>query len=119
LPTRTEQGDLELALYAGHGEFPRIILAPGTLDDGFHLAQQAFNLADKYQVPVFILTDQYYIDSYYDAPPFDLSKAAVEKHVVKTAKDYRRYVITQDGVFRSRRAGPRRRTRRGRQRRAR
>ncbi|HON92276.1 MAG TPA: 2-oxoacid:acceptor oxidoreductase subunit alpha [Sedimentisphaerales bacterium] len=98
LPTRTEQGDLELALYAGHGEFPRIILAPGSLDDGFHLAQQAFNLADKYQVPVFILTDQYYIDSYYDAPPFDLSKAAVEKHVVKTAKDYRRYVITQDGV---------------------
>jgi 2-oxoglutarate ferredoxin oxidoreductase subunit alpha len=98
LPTRTEQGDLELALYAGHGEFPRIILAPGTLEDGFHLAQQAFNLADKYQVPVFLLTDQYYIDSYYDAPPFDLSKAAVEKHVVKTAADYRRYVITQDGV---------------------
>jgi 2-oxoglutarate ferredoxin oxidoreductase subunit alpha len=98
LPTRTEQGDLELALYAGHGEFPRIILAPGTLADGFHLAQQAFNLADKHQVPVFILTDQYYIDSYYDAPAFDLSKAAVEKHVVKTAADYRRYVITQDGV---------------------
>jgi 2-oxoglutarate ferredoxin oxidoreductase subunit alpha len=98
LPTRTEQGDLELALYAGHGEFPRIILAPGTLEDGFQLAQQAFNLADKYQVPVFILTDQYYIDSYYDAPPFDLSKIAVVKHVVKTEKDYRRYVVTQDGV---------------------
>jgi 2-oxoglutarate ferredoxin oxidoreductase subunit alpha len=98
LPTRTEQGDLELALYAGHGEFPRIILAPGTLEDGFHLAQQAFNLAAKYQVPVFILTDQYYIDSYYDAPAFDLSKVAVEKHVVKTAADYRRYVLTQDGV---------------------
>jgi 2-oxoglutarate ferredoxin oxidoreductase subunit alpha len=98
LPTRTEQGDLELALYAGHGEFPRIILAPGTLEDGFQLARQAFNLADKHQVPVFILTDQYYIDSYYDAPAFDLSKVAVEKHVVKTAADYRRYVVTQDGV---------------------
>jgi 2-oxoglutarate ferredoxin oxidoreductase subunit alpha len=98
LPTRTEQGDLELALYAGHGEFPRIILAPGTLEEGFRLAQRAFNLADKYQVPVFILTDQYYIDSYYDTPAFDLSKVGVEKHIVKTAKDYRRYAITENGV---------------------
>lgn len=98
LPTRTEQGDLELALYAGHGEFPRIILAPGTLEEGFCLAQRAFNLADRYQVPVFILTDQYYIDSYYDTPAFDLSRAAVEKHIVRTAKDYRRYVLTEDGV---------------------
>ncbi len=98
LPTRTEQGDLELALYAGHGEFPRIILAPGTLEGGFHLAQRAFNLADKYQVPVFLLTDQYFIDSYYDTPAFDLSKVGVEKHFVRTAKDYRRYAITREGV---------------------
>jgi len=98
LPTRTEQGDLELALHAGHGEFPRIILAPGTLDEGFRLGWQAFNLADKHQVPVFILTDEYYIDSYYDAPAFDLSQAGVERHVVRTTKDYRRYVITQDGA---------------------
>ena len=57
LPARTEQGDLELVLYAGHGEFPRIIFAPGTRDEALHLTQQAFNLADKYQVPVFVLTD--------------------------------------------------------------
>lgn len=98
LPTRTEQGDLELALYAGHGEFPRIILAPGTLEEGFRLAQRAFNLADKYQIPVFILTDQYYIDSYYDTPAFDLAKVGVEKHIVKTAKHYRRYAITENGI---------------------
>ncbi|KKK85908.1 hypothetical protein LCGC14_2768540, partial [marine sediment metagenome] len=59
LPTRTEQADLELALYSGHGEFPRIILAPGNLKDAFFLTQKAFNLADKYQIPVFVLTDQY------------------------------------------------------------
>ncbi|MBP7052338.1 MAG: 2-oxoacid:acceptor oxidoreductase subunit alpha [Phycisphaerae bacterium] len=98
LPTRTEQSDLELALYAGHGEFPRIILAPGTLEEGFHLAQRAFNLADKYQVPVCILTDEYYIDSYYDTPAFDLSRGGVERHIVQTATDYRRYSITEDGV---------------------
>ncbi|MBN1508172.1 MAG: 2-oxoacid:acceptor oxidoreductase subunit alpha [Sedimentisphaerales bacterium] len=98
LPTRTEQGDLQLVLNAGHGEFPRIILAPGTLQDGFYLTQKAFNLADKYQVPVFILTDQYYIDSYYNIPGLDLGKVTVEKHVVETAKDYRRYAFAEDGI---------------------
>ncbi|MHC4457262.1 MAG: 2-oxoacid:acceptor oxidoreductase family protein, partial [Planctomycetota bacterium] len=79
LPTRTEQADLELALYAGHGEFPRIILTPGKLEDGFYLTQKAFNLADKYQVPVFILTDQYFLDSYYNINSLDLSDIKVEK----------------------------------------
>jgi 2-oxoglutarate ferredoxin oxidoreductase subunit alpha len=83
LPTRTEQADLELALYAGHGEFPRIILAPGNPEDGFCLAQNAFNLADKYQVPVFILTDQYFVDSYYNTACPDLSDINIEKHIIK------------------------------------
>ncbi len=98
LPTRTEQGDLNLALHAGHGEFPRIILAPGTIDDGFFLAQKAFNLAAKYQVPVFILSDQYYVDSYYNNPPFKLDSVRVESHVVKTTKNYKRYAITPSGI---------------------
>ncbi|MHC4157813.1 MAG: 2-oxoacid:acceptor oxidoreductase subunit alpha [Planctomycetota bacterium] len=98
LPTRTEQADLELALYAGHGEFPRIILAPGKLEDAFYLTAKAFNLADKYQVPVFILTDQYFLDSYYNTVPFDLSDVKVKKHLIKTRKDYKRYELTADGI---------------------
>lgn len=98
LPTRTEQADLELALYAGHGEFPRIILAPGKIEDGFHLTRKAFNLADKYQVPVFVLTDQYFMDSYYNLPAFDVSAIKVEKHIVETAVDYKRYELTADGI---------------------
>ncbi len=98
LPTRTEQGDLELALYAGHGDFPRIILAPGTLDQAFWLSQKAFNLADKYQVPVFILTDQYLMDSYYNTKPFDLDKVKVEKRIVETSEDYRRFQVTKNGI---------------------
>ena len=98
LPTRTEQADLEMAVYAGHGEFPRIILAPGTLEDGFYLTQRAFNLADQYQVPVFILTDQYYIDSYYSTPAFELSRMGIEKHIVSTSRDYRRYEPVATGV---------------------
>jgi len=98
LPTRTEQGDLELALYAGHGEFPRIILAPGTIEDAFYLTQQAFNLADKYQVPVFVLTDEYFMDSYYNTAAPDVAKAKVEKHITRTPKDYQRYAFTKTGV---------------------
>jgi 2-oxoglutarate ferredoxin oxidoreductase subunit alpha len=98
LPTRTEQADLELALYAGHGEFPRIILAPGKVDEAFYLTRKAFNLADKYQVPVFVLTDQYFLNSYYNTAPFDLSDIKIEKHIVKTAEDYKRYELTENGL---------------------
>jgi 2-oxoglutarate ferredoxin oxidoreductase subunit alpha len=98
LPTRTEQADLELALYAGHGEFPRILFAPGKIEDAFYLTQKAFNLADKYQLPVFILTDQYFMDSYYNIDSFDLSNIKVETHIVKTMKDYKRYELTENGV---------------------
>lgn len=98
LPTRTEQGDLELALHAGHGEFPRIILAPGTLEQGFDLARKAFNLADRFQVPVFILTDQYFMDSYYNTSPFELSGFEIDKNIVRTEEDYKRYRLTEDGI---------------------
>ncbi len=98
LPTRTEQSDLELALYAGHGEFPRIILAPGTLEEAFSLTGKAFGLADKYQVPVFVLTDQYFLDSYYNTARFDLSDIKAEKHIVRTEKEYRRFELTADGI---------------------
>jgi 2-oxoglutarate ferredoxin oxidoreductase subunit alpha len=98
LPTRTEQADLELALYAGHGEFPRILFAPGTIEQAFYLTARAFNLADKYQMPVFILSDQYLVDTYYNTPAFDLSGVTVEKYFVKTASDYKRYKLTKSGI---------------------
>lgn len=98
LPTRTEQGDLNLALYAGHGEFPRIIYSPGNIEEAFYITQMAFNMADKYQIPVFILTDQYLIDSFYNLPTFDLKNIRVEKYIVKTEKSYLRYSLTEDGI---------------------
>ncbi len=98
MATRTEQADLELVLYAGHGEFPRIIYAPGRTEEAFWLAARAFNMADKYQVPVFILTDQYFLDSYYNTPSLDLTETEVDKYVVETDKDYKRYALTRDGI---------------------
>ncbi len=98
LPTRTEQGDLNLAIYAGHGDFPRIILAPGNIEDGIELTQKAFNLADKYNVPVIILTDQYYLDSYQNSKKVDFSKFENQYAFIKTKKDYKTYEYAKDGV---------------------
>ncbi|MCK7514886.1 MAG: hypothetical protein MZV70_70045 [Desulfobacterales bacterium] len=98
LPTRTAQEDLELALYAGHGEFPRIILTPGNLQDCFELSQNAFNLADKYQVPVFILSDQYIVDSVALSDEFNPEKVENKEYIEKTAKDYKRYQLTSSGM---------------------
>ena len=98
LPTRTEQGDLLHALYSSHGEFPKIIFAPGTLQDGFYLTQKAFNLADKYQVPVYILSDQYLIDSFYNISKIELDEINNKNYFIRTKKDYKRYSITKNGI---------------------
>ena len=98
LPTRTEQADLEFALHAGHGEFPRVILAPGTLEEGFRLTHHAFALADSFQIPVFLLTDQYFVDSYYAIPLPSLDDIDHHNHAIKTGKRYTRYAWTKDGI---------------------
>jgi 2-oxoglutarate ferredoxin oxidoreductase subunit alpha len=98
LPTRTSQEDLNLALYSGPGEFPRIIFAPGNFKDAFQLTQKAFNLADKYQIPVFILSDQYFADVFYNQPKFVMESIEVENHIIKTDHDYKRYEITDNGI---------------------
>src|SRR5271157_1587255 len=98
MPTHTEQGDLEFALYAGHGPVPRILLAPSSIEEGFYLTQKAFNLAAKYQVPVFVITDQYFIDTSYNVHILDYAPLPVEKYFVETTPDYKRYLLTEDGV---------------------
>ncbi|HLC46113.1 MAG TPA: 2-oxoacid:acceptor oxidoreductase subunit alpha [Candidatus Nanoarchaeia archaeon] len=98
LPTRTEQGDLSFAVYSGHGDFPRIVLAPGTIKDATVLTHKAFNLADRFQIPVFILSDQFFLDSYTTCPDLEVEKLPVERFITKTAKDYKRYKLTSDGI---------------------
>jgi len=85
-------------LYAGHGEFPRIIFAPGSIEEAFTLTQKAFEYADRFQVPVFILSDQYLVDSYYPVAPFPVPSAPVTQHTVTTDARYHRYTFTPDGI---------------------
>lgn len=73
LPTRTEQADLDLVLYAGHGEYPRAILAPSTPKECFELAHKSFDLAETSQGPVFLLSDQFLASSFQTVEPFDVA----------------------------------------------
>jgi len=101
LPTRTEQGDLNFVLYSGHGEFPRAIFAPGTVEECFDLTRKAFFLAEKYQGPIFLLTDQYLADSYRAVAPFDIEHLAslqVPADAVPAALPYRRFALNETGV---------------------
>jgi 2-oxoglutarate ferredoxin oxidoreductase subunit alpha len=98
LPTRTAQEDLDLALYSSPGEFPRIIYAPGNFEDALEVGHYAFNMADKYQIPVFILTDQYFADIYYNVPSLDVDSLKVEDYLVESSPDYLRYALTENSV---------------------
>lgn len=101
LPTRTEQGDLEFVLHAGHGEFPRAVFTPGSIEDCFHLTRRAFELSERYQGPVFLLTDQFLADSYQAVDPFDINNLPqFGPSDVTTVSDtpYNRYQITESGI---------------------
>lgn len=98
LPTRTEQGDLEIARYSGHGEFPRAILAPGSPEEAFTCTAHAFTMAAASQSPVFVLTDQHLLDNLYVVEPFALPEKAPDSLLVITSPEYQRYAPGPDGV---------------------
>jgi 2-oxoglutarate ferredoxin oxidoreductase subunit alpha len=107
LPTRTEQGDLQFVLYASHGEFPRIVVAPGSIEECFYSAARAFNLAEKYQCPVIIMQDLTQSNAIRTVPKdrLDVSAVHIERGKLLSAEeldrldgDYRRHLVTEDGI---------------------
>jgi len=108
-PTRTEQSDLLFVLRAGHGEFAKACFSPGSIEEAFFLTIHAFNLAEKYQIPVFILTDQHLADSYRNIDIVNQDAARAERFIIpkelsKEVTNYKRYELTDNGI--SRRAIP-------------
>ncbi|MBU3110014.1 2-oxoacid:acceptor oxidoreductase subunit alpha [Clostridium lacusfryxellense] len=101
-PTRTEQGELKFVITCSQGEFPRMVIALRNPEDAFYQTVRAFNLADKYQIPVILLGDQYLADCQRTIKPFDFSLIKIEKHLSDSdyldGKEYKRYEITETGV---------------------
>jgi 2-oxoglutarate ferredoxin oxidoreductase subunit alpha len=103
LPTRHGQADLRFAMHAGHGEFPRIILASGDIKECFYDAAKAFNLAEKYQMPVVHLIDKAMANCSQTYPVFDYGGFKIDRGALLTEKDlegkeYNRFQFTETGV---------------------
>jgi len=102
MPTWTEQGDLRQALHAGQGEFLRVLLAPGDAREAFELSAQAFNYAEKYQVPVIVLSDKFLSESVFSFE--DLPEVKIERgKIVSNPKTppgtrFKRYELAKDGI---------------------
>ncbi len=106
MPTWTEQADLRFALHAAQGEFLRVLLAPGTVDEEFFLGAEAFNLAEKYQIPVIVLSDKFLSESHFSTERFDASRVKIERGEIITEirkklapmERFARYKLTRSGI---------------------
>ncbi|MBW1747216.1 MAG: 2-oxoacid:acceptor oxidoreductase subunit alpha [Deltaproteobacteria bacterium] len=98
VPTYTMQGDLAFVVHAGHGEILRVVLAPGDADEAFYTAGLAMNLAWKFQIPTFVLTDKHLSESIFSFEA-DLDKVKPEKPLLwNNQGEYKRYIDTQNGI---------------------
>jgi 2-oxoglutarate ferredoxin oxidoreductase subunit alpha len=103
LPTWTEQGDMLFTVHASHGEFLRLVLSPGDPEECFYLTGKAFNIAEKYQIPVIILLDKYLSESHFTCSRLDFKKIKAERDSLLTddddiPDDFKRYEDTPDGI---------------------
>nr|MDO8135933.1 2-oxoacid:acceptor oxidoreductase subunit alpha [Candidatus Njordarchaeum guaymaensis] len=104
LPTYTGQGDLRFVLHASQGEFPRVVIAPGDVEECYYETMRAFNWAEKYQIPAIILVDKYLVESQMSVDPFDQTRVEIERgDLIITDKyegeeEYGRHKVTETGV---------------------
>ena len=99
MPTWTEQSDLRFVMHGNHGEIPKIVIAAGDAAEAYQLIFDAFNLADKYQLPVIILIDKQICESHYCIEPFK-DPGAIDRgnYTTKSIPDYGRYEFSENGV---------------------
>ena len=103
LPTYTAQGDLRFAIHASQGEFPRVIIAPGDVEECFYSTLEAFNLAEKFQIPAIIISDKYLAESNGTTEPFDQNRIRIDRGqliITKeyTEEEYMRHRFTENGI---------------------
>ncbi len=99
LPTKTEQGDLFQVMGASQGDFPKAIFSPRNVEEVYYMAGEALNLAEKYQMPVFLMVDLYLAEHYETVEKFDLTPNAVRpKFATGDEKNYKRYEFTETGI---------------------
>ena len=98
VPTYTMQGDLSFVINSGHGEFLKVVLAPGNVEEAFYLTGLAMNLAWKFQIPCFVLSDKHLSESIFSFEA-DPDKVKPEDPLLWDGQgEYKRYLDTQNGI---------------------
>lgn len=100
LPTRHGQDDLLFSIYAGHGDFPKIVYASGDIEESFYDTGRCFNYADVYQMPVIHMMDKFLSSSVVTCQRFDPNKVSIDrgKLLDKIEGEYKRFAFTDDGI---------------------
>ena len=100
LPTRHGQDDLLFAIYAGHGEFLRIVYASGDIEESFYDTCKCFNMSDIYQVPVIHMMDKFLASTVATCPRFDTDSVQIDrgKLLERGVENYKRFALTPDGI---------------------
>lgn len=99
VPTYTAQGDLKFAVNVGHGEFPRIVVAPGDSKETIVRTQEAFYLSSKYRTLAIIISDKHLAESDYTFDKLRKPPLSQKRFILKKPpKDYKNYKITKDGI---------------------
>jgi 2-oxoglutarate/2-oxoacid ferredoxin oxidoreductase subunit alpha len=106
LPTKQEQSDLMAMIYGTHGEIPKIVLAPSTVQECFYDTAEAFNLAEEYQCPVIVLSDLQLSLGKQTVEPLELNEVEIRRGKLLTGDlpanenngYFKRYEVTEDGV---------------------
>lgn len=107
LPTKQEQSDIHAMIWGTHGEIPKVVMAPSTVEECFYDTVEAFNIAEEYQVPVILVTDLSLSLGKQTVQPFDFSRVEIRRGKLLTGQElpereqndlFKRYEVTEDGV---------------------
>ncbi len=104
MATHSGQGDLRFVLHAGTDEFPRVVVAPGDQEECYYTAFDAFNISDRYQIPVIVMLDKYVSESYRSIPEFKNGNLRIDRGALlsneqaEAMTDYKRYSINDTGI---------------------
>ncbi len=103
MPTKTEQSDINHAVYGGHGDKPKVVIVPGNVEEAFYMTFEAFNIAEIFQGPVIILTDELISWNKQVVNKFDINSLKINRgklllYLESNEREFKRYEFSEDGI---------------------
>ncbi|MGC8992103.1 MAG: 2-oxoacid:acceptor oxidoreductase subunit alpha [Thermoplasmata archaeon] len=105
MPTKTEQSDINHAVYGGHGDKPKVVIVPGNVEEAFYMTFEAFNIAEVFQGPVIILTDELIswnkqVVNKFNIDSLKINRGKLLLNIESNEREFKRYEFTEDGISR-------------------